>query len=601
MKKAMIVLSGVLALAGCRLPLQPLPGPGREGMLYCYTKDYSERYLPFCLLGKSLVASKGNGSWEIIPAPTALFPGIPLYLAEQYAICPVVDTVMIPYDLIMKARNDHVCAKDGPYVKLIDRSGRPMADVEIDIAIDAESGRRIVYGGEVLRPGYHKAFTTTDADGMAYIPVKLSSCRNVRFNGWAMTSKGYESFDGSVNSAYEYGWTRVGHEESCMVKWGEPSRRHSWFKRQTDESSRPAGGAKILDIRLKGDRVEADAPGWQAIIYADGTSKSQYLNRLGRTIGSEVMSQMYSGEMPKVVGDFDAYWDGAAQAMRSLRRGEPAVEELAGISDASNRAYRVTFDVGSRLVEGILFEPGNRAVGVTPLLSFAGQGPDRNVESLYRPSDRAILHLSVFEPGYKYHNAEYDIREKYSLSQNAHGKMYAIDGIDKGRESYFFYPVIAGALWATEWLSSRENAPGVKCAGTDQGAALALMVAALKGKVVEVAAHHPEFTGVAEWPNVWPQFDWHNRSGLIDEVKKWVPYYELTGFAARVACPVTMVLNPAEMPDCRRADATITVFKALPAKLDKRLIVDTSVTAENAASRLADGWPSGVRPAADGG
>ena len=595
MKKALIVLSGTLAVAGCRLPLQPLPGPGREGMLYCYTKDYSERYLPFCLLGKSLVASKGDGSWEIIPPPTAFFPGIPLYLAEQYAICPAVDTIMIPYDLAVKARNESVCAKDGPFVRLTDRSGRPMAGVEIDITIDAESGRRIVYGGEVQKPGCFAACTATDAEGKAYIPVKLSSCRKVRFSGWAMTTKGLESFDGSVDSMYEYGWTRVGRDESCMVKWGAPPSRGSWLKRLAGKSDRPDGGkraeggdVKMLGIRLKGDQTETDISGQPEIIYADGTSKSEYLNRLGCTIGSEVMRQMHAGEMPDRADDFDAYWDGAAEAMRSLWRGEPVVEELPGLSGASNKAYRVTFDVGSRLVEGILFEPEGRATGATPVIAFAGQGPNPGMENLYRPADRAILHLSVFEPGYEYHRGEFDIREKYRLSQYAFGKMYAIDGIDKGRESYFFYPVISGALRASEWLSARENASGVKCIGTDQGAALALTTAALGGRVAEVAAHHPEFVGVADWPNAWPKFDWHERSGLIGEVRKWIPYFELTSFAGRVTCPVTMLLNPKEMPDCRRADGTITVFKALPGKLDKRLVVDTSVSADNVFGRLVD-------------
>ena len=57
MNKCFAILSCFM-IVGCRIPLQPIPGPGREGMLYCYTKDYHVRELPFCLLGKSLAASK---------------------------------------------------------------------------------------------------------------------------------------------------------------------------------------------------------------------------------------------------------------------------------------------------------------------------------------------------------------------------------------------------------------------------------------------------------------------------------------------------------------------------------------------------------------
>ena len=130
--KVAAVALAAMALAGCRLPLQPIPGPGREGMLYCYTEDYGDRHLPFCLLGKSLVASKGNGSWEIIPPPTAIFPGLPLVLVEKYAICPAVDTLMIPYDMLMKLRNKYVCANDGVWIQLVDRAGHPIPETEID-------------------------------------------------------------------------------------------------------------------------------------------------------------------------------------------------------------------------------------------------------------------------------------------------------------------------------------------------------------------------------------------------------------------------------------------------------------------------------------
>ena len=133
--------------------MQPIPGPGREGMLYCYTKDYHVRELPFCLLGKSLTTSKGDGSWEIIPSPTAIFPGIPLLFAERNLICPFVDTVMIPYDVFMKARNKYLCEKKGAWLKIIDCSGRPMAGVEIAFSVNALSGRRIVYNGDVQARG----------------------------------------------------------------------------------------------------------------------------------------------------------------------------------------------------------------------------------------------------------------------------------------------------------------------------------------------------------------------------------------------------------------------------------------------------------------
>ena len=97
----LIALGGYTLLSlivGCRTPLQPIPGPGRDGRLYCYTVDYHDKYLPFSLIGKSLTCGGGDGSWTILPPPTAIFPGLPLYLIEQFAICPAIglNSISVP-------------------------------------------------------------------------------------------------------------------------------------------------------------------------------------------------------------------------------------------------------------------------------------------------------------------------------------------------------------------------------------------------------------------------------------------------------------------------------------------------------------------------
>lgn len=667
--KVAAVALAAMALAGCRLPLQPIPGPGREGMLYCYTEDYGDRYLPFCLLGKSLVASKGNGSWEIIPPPTAIFPGLPLVLVEKYAICPAVDTLMIPYDMLMKLRNKYVCANDGVWIQLVDRAGHPIPETEIDLTIDANSGRRIVYRGEVMPRGYYETCVKTGADGKAYVPIKLSSCREARFKGFAITSNGVEQFDGTLER--DHYWRRVGTGGSNFGRWDETAIPRDWYVRwrYASRCRNCRAYAEYPDILKKGGvwtpegvcrhcgkaldpRVARNIEGvlrrrvarwpesrdeymllnaltglpvarieeicgkcpesedvklvtlylngeWseqpnmpEEVVFAEGTDSTTYLRNRHQTIAATVLSELLTGEMPAKAEDFDSWWDGASAAMMADRRGEPSVEELAGLCSPSVKVSRVVFDIGGRSVAGILSEPVAHASRQTPILAFCGRGTDMRPDDIPKPSDRTVLYLSVFEPGYEYWRGEYDIKEKYHLSQHAQLEGYSIDGIDKGREAYFFYPVISGAVWASEWLSERDCSCGVRCVGTDQGAALAIMTAALGGKVAEVVVHRPEFTGVAEWPNAWPAFHWHNRSGLMDEARKWIPYYELTGFAGRVVCPVTLILNPAEMPDWRRADATVAVFKALRDGTAKRLVVDVSFSAGDAIRNLV--FASGV-------
>lgn len=198
---------------GCRLPLKPIPGPGRNGRFYCYTEDYPDRHFPFCLLGKSLTASKGDGSWEFLPPPTAIFPGYPLFWLERYIICPVVDTVMIPYDLYLRKRNANVCARDGYYVRIIDYAGQAVQDVDIEVIVDARYGYRIIYDGQACAQGFYSEKKKTDENGELYIPIDITSCSNVRFSGRELTSVGTEAFEGFVTPD-GFASTRIGDSDS---------------------------------------------------------------------------------------------------------------------------------------------------------------------------------------------------------------------------------------------------------------------------------------------------------------------------------------------------------------------------------------------------
>lgn len=664
MNRLVMVLSLALCVmvTGCRIPIQPIPGPGREGMLYCYTADYHDRHIPFCLLGKSLTASKGNGAWEMIPPPTALFPGLPLVLVERFAICPIVDTAFIPYDLCVKFRNEYCAAKDGAWIKIVDHEGHPVPDVEIDISINANSGYRIVYDGEVQERGYLASYVKTDCNGKAYVPIKFSSCGDVRFSGWCVTSKGLEEFDGSLQGGG--GWARIGSDEIRHGRWGKSSMPDDWLRRwssyaicrncgrhveirgdrglwnedgscgncgkrldqrealnraraiKRDMKTLPNtkseyrilnaltglsvsrieeiygkcpddGTEKMMIVRLHGIANDATKTEIAGLSFAKGTSPSEYLKNHHRTIGGNVMYQWHTVDLPRKPADFDSYWKSKQNEMRRDWHGDPEVTEIVELSTPSVMVSRVTFKIGERRVCGVLSEPRGILHPETPVLAFFGRGPDPDAKSLPKPSDRTVLYLSVFEPDYDYRKGEYDIREKYRLSQWAVLEGYSIVGIESGRESYFFYPVLSGAVWATEWLARRtSHLNGVCCVGVDQGAALALMTAALGGKVQAIRAYHPEFVGVAEYPNTWPPFHWHNRSGLMREAEKWMPYYELCSFARRVRCPVTLYLNPRETHDWRKHDASVSVFKALKNDTNSRLIVDGSISCSTALNWL---------------
>ena len=343
-------------------------------------------------------------------------------------------------------------------------------------------------------------------------------------------------------------------------------------------------------VRLKGKndpgRSPQDLP--EGVTVAKGTTVNDFLPYpVNKTVGLAVRREFHTLQPPQKIHDFDLFWDSAKAEMRKGWRGEVKVAEVADMSTPSTRVSRVEFDIAGRCVAGLLSEPkGNGPRKTVPTLAFFGRGPEPDVHGLATPNDRTVLYLSAFEPGYDYRRAERDIREKYHLSCGSQLEGYAIDGIDHGREAYFFYPVLSGALRAAEWLSCRENVKGVRCVGSDQGASLALMTAALSGHVVMVEAHHPEFVGIMDERNAWPKFYWHESSNLMDEVRKWMPYYELCGFASRVKCPVTLYLNLCETSDYRKRTPSISVFKALEKCEGRKLVIDNSLKASEALRRL---------------
>ena len=552
----LIALGGYTLLSlivGCRTPLQPIPGPGRDGRLYCYTVDYHDKYLPFSLIGKSLTCGGGDGSWTILPPPTAIFPGLPLYLIEQFAICPAIDTLIIPYDLWLKYWKIHVCDTYGVLVKVRDRDGNPIPDLG------------------VARPrGYYSTCVRSDASGAAYIPIDLGNCHRARFNSWALTSAGKEIFDGRMDN------------EGCWIRGGTGAadRFVRWDEMPDD--------AKTVVFMLSG-RYDAAKhahnlpPGAS---FAVGSDPDEFIASLEGSARNDVMRQWHSMSIPKKVADFDAYWDAAVVTMKAIRNGEPKIEELPCDDKEPVRISRIVFNVGEKQLEGWLCEPQQRnpALERTPTLAFFPRG--KTPSSFPHPTNRVVLYLSVFPPDYDYRRSEYAILKRIGKERTACSEAYSIDGIDKSREEYFFYHVLAGATWAAEWLKQREGAQdGVRCVGADQGAALAIMVAALSDSVSSVEACQPGFVAITSDGNCWPQFSWHSRwqdGKLVNPAKPNLPYWELCSFASRLKCPTTIYASQRNVSIVRTQlglfNPSFVAFAALNDPTKRSLVIDNTLT-----------------------
>ena len=107
MKKAFASFVLLLAVSGC-VGFNPVPAWNRSGEYYSLTRGYTngrdENGRDFCGIGKAMVQGGWTGgqmAMVAIPMPT-YFLGLPIAYAEQFTICPVIDTLMLPRDCYIR-------------------------------------------------------------------------------------------------------------------------------------------------------------------------------------------------------------------------------------------------------------------------------------------------------------------------------------------------------------------------------------------------------------------------------------------------------------------------------------------------------------------
>ena len=227
MKRFFGFLLAVVMIEGCKIP-----DLNREGALYCYTADYREcgfPFSPFPMCWKFISGPNRDGDFNIFPPMGELMLALPIMMVEQFVICPVFDTVMIPYDLFMKWKNSSVCANDGVWITVIDRCGAPIPEITINLEVGKLPKRRIVYDGNVQDKIWRNTCIKTDTDGRAYVPIKIGSCSCVQYSGSLITTKGMETFFGEFD--FDTWMVRIGSCIKGRGYWGRPYYPVDWQNR----------------------------------------------------------------------------------------------------------------------------------------------------------------------------------------------------------------------------------------------------------------------------------------------------------------------------------------------------------------------------------
>ena len=558
-KTAIVLATGLIA--GCK-GFHPVPSLDRSGELYATTRDYTTRHVvrgeDFCGLGKAMVQggwSGGQAAMIAIPLPTLLL-AYPLMWAERVTVCPLVDTLMLPYDLWTQVRLDREVA-EGLTVEVVDAWNRPVPDLEVLFRAENYSNENgIVYDG---RPRVRrvKEMMRTGADGRCRFPVAVSTCneRNVGLSASLWTAEGR-------------------YEAACDDRSGPlrqlrlvPSREWNPFEPTDPTAPRlpPPPG-----VTLVGDAGKT------------GLSSFYWTTESGR-----LEDLYYGAKTVERPADFDAYWDGE---LARLDREVPFAAECRPMPEASTGALEVcavSFPSFGRSVQGVLMRPKDGARH--PLrIRIRRERRDGEESEIAVREDEVTLVLDVHHPQ---ETPEAKLRERYGFANRSSVSPYAVDGIDRSREAYFFHPFVLGAVRGVRWVIDRPyvDASRVEAEGIRQEAGLGLWLMAFEPRIGTGTFVNPSHLLQTESYATWPKLlagPGREAERFKARARPHVPYFETLNFAPRIRGRIRLARSGKD-EDWQYSDESVfSLFRRLPETTDKKLYVCPKMTDQEALDHL---------------
>lgn len=543
MKKKLILFTSLAFLCGCR-GLNPIPAWDRSGEFYSLTRNYNWYDLngrDFCGPGKAMVQ---RGWMDMVPIPRpSLFLGIPIYLVEKYALCPVIDTLMLPRDIyIRKSLCDEVTT--GVLLELKDYWGRPATNISFGLRAvpDSDPGKKVFYDGR--RENSVLLARRTDAQGQYWFPLAPSTCEYIDFNVSA--------------------WTREGHFFGRKAE--NESTPHHWIVRLVPESSFNPRQPDAPLLQLPSNVfVISECMRGELMLMENDTPENYALDRY---------CEKY--DIPERPADFDAYWDGERAR---LDREVPFAARLSPIdTDRPDGldAFAVEFPSFGRDVYGFMTKPkaGDQKYPVHILVS--SEDREFSIENLVADSNAVTLAINALPRAWP---TPYDCVN--------HGNN-GVNGISKSREDYFYHPVVLGAARGIAWLLDQPCADAARSqiAGIGQGGGLGLWLMAFEPRVARGIFIEPSHLNQLNTNGPWPSL----MNGTRQEVERFrakarpnIPYFDTFNFAPRVTRPVVLATGDEYKSPCRNVFA---LFRALPKNPGHQLYFCPKMARTNMLSRV---------------
>ena len=262
--------------------------------------------------------------------------------------------------------------------------------------------------------------------------------------------------------------------------------------------------------------------------------------------------------------DFDSFWAESMKRLDATTSPEPTIVRIPEKCTKAFDFFRISFNTfGGRRVYGMLTIPTDKSKsrnGKFPVrfhVPSAGEGIWTG--SLSGAPDAICMMITVhtlFETPFGLEeikachrkNREY-LLEKYGIAS------YAVAGLDKGREEYYFYYALVGINRGVNWLASRPDVDlsDFTYLGGSQGGGFGLYLLGLNKHFTRGVLYVPGMSDLMGYKagraSGWPRYDqypYFRKDGHLAAAEKNAPYFDGANFAERITCPVRVTVGFAD-------------------------------------------------------
>ena len=266
--------------------------------------------------------------------------------------------------------------------------------------------------------------------------------------------------------------------------------------------------------------------------------------------------------------DFDAFW---AKAVKDLDATVPAVN-----------FWRISFATwGGTRVYGYLSIPKDASAAKKYPVRFqvpaAGNGRAHWTNNMQGAADAICMFIAVhpYEPPFDLDELEKLFKANVEALKEKYGTTsYAVAGMAKSREDYYFYRALLGINRAVNWLAARPEVDlsHFTYSGTSQGGGFGFLLLGLNHHFTKGVMYVPAITDTMGYlkgrRSGWPRVVESQREEDRAAAERNAPYFDGANFASRITCPVRVAVGFADntCPPC----AVYAAYNAIPVK-DKQI------------------------------